>query len=263
MYKVAGLTAAPSTLCLMSGTVFAASEEKRDTTLKTNELSLYTVPQQKFRYVVPEAGWLEQSVTLWRKTAEPYTTRCQQTGLAVTEKAQGVYREVKPKVESPIQFVKDSCEYLRDPPSGFYPRVGVIGFAGILGLFLARGSRVKKLIYPTGLMALGTSMYYPKQAASVAKVTGDTVANPRLSSLRKRSGSLRTAAERVKSKHERSRCSVSGVTRGSRVYLGNTVPPNHCVKQVISFHLLGPALALASSSLSVTPPQRTGPVTDV
>lgn len=32
------------------------------------------------------------------------------------------------------------------------------------------GSRIKKLIYPTGLMALATSLYYPQQAASVAKV---------------------------------------------------------------------------------------------
>uniref|UniRef100_A0A0E9WSL9 MICOS complex subunit n=1 Tax=Anguilla anguilla TaxID=7936 RepID=A0A0E9WSL9_ANGAN len=32
------------------------------------------------------------------------------------------------------------------------------------------GSRIKKLIYPTGLMTLATSMYYPQQAASVAKV---------------------------------------------------------------------------------------------
>ncbi|KAI1903128.1 hypothetical protein AGOR_G00024010 [Albula goreensis] len=175
MYKVAGLTTAPGALGLIPGTVFAASDEKSDTSLKMDELSLYTTPQQKFRYVEPEVGQLEQNVALLRKTLQPYTTWCQQTGLDVTEKAQGIYREFKPKVETSIQFGKDSYEYLRDPPAGFYPRVGVIGFAGILGLFLARGSRIKKLIYPTGLMALATSMYYPQQAASVAKVTGDKV----------------------------------------------------------------------------------------
>lgn len=164
MYKVAGLTAGPGALGLMSGTVFAASEEKNDTTMKIDELSLYTTPQQKFRYVEPEAGQLEQSVALLRKTAEPYTTWCE-----------GVYRGVKPKVESSIQFGKDCYGCLKDPPPEFYPRVGVIGFVGILGLFLARGSRIKKLIYPTGLMTLATSMYYPQQAASVAKVTGDRV----------------------------------------------------------------------------------------
>ncbi|XP_064206803.1 apolipoprotein O, a isoform X1 [Anguilla rostrata] len=173
--QVAGLTAGPGALGLMSGTVFAASEEKNDTTMKIDELSLYTTPQQKFRYVEPEAGQLEQSVALLRKTAEPYTTWCEQTGLAVAQKYQGVYRDVKPKVESSIQFGKDCYGCLKDPPPEFYPRVGVIGFAGILGLFLARGSRIKKLIYPTGLMTLATSMYYPQQAASVAKVTGDRV----------------------------------------------------------------------------------------
>ncbi|XP_061103384.1 apolipoprotein O, a isoform X2 [Conger conger] len=162
MYKVAGLTAAPGALGLMSGTVFAAREEKPDVTLKSDELSLYTTPQQKFRYVNPEAGQLEQSVALLRKTAEPYTTWCE-----------GVYRDVKPKVECSIQFGKGCYGYLKDPPPEFYPRVGVIGFAGILGLFFARGSRIKKLIYPTGLIALATSMYYPQQAASIAKVTGD------------------------------------------------------------------------------------------
>ncbi|XP_036380181.1 apolipoprotein O, a isoform X1 [Megalops cyprinoides] len=175
MYKVAGLAATPGALGLLSVTVFAATEDKNDPTLRTDELSLYTTPQQKFRYVEPEAGQLEQGVSQLRKAAEPYTTWCQQTGLAVAEKVQGVYGELKPKVESTIQFGKESYDYLRDPPSGFYPRVGVIGFAGILGLFFARGSRIKKLIYPTGLMALAASMYYPQQAASIAKVTGDTL----------------------------------------------------------------------------------------
>ncbi|KAJ8347873.1 hypothetical protein SKAU_G00264620 [Synaphobranchus kaupii] len=175
MYKVTGLRAAPGALGLMSAAVFAASEEEHDTTQKTDELSLYTTPQQKFRYVEPEAGQLEQSVALLRKAAEPYTTWCEQTGLAVAKKSQGVYRVVKPKVESSIQFGKDFYGYVKDPPPEFYPRVGVIGFAGILGLFLARGSRIKKLIYPTGLMGLATSLYYPQQAASVAKVTGERV----------------------------------------------------------------------------------------
>lgn len=36
-------------------------------------------------------------------------------------------------------FFSEGCEFLQNPPDGFYPRLGVIGFAGILGLFLARG----------------------------------------------------------------------------------------------------------------------------
>lgn len=33
-----------------------------------------------------------------------------------------------------------------------------------------QGSRLKKLIYPTGLMAVSASMYYPREAVTVAKV---------------------------------------------------------------------------------------------
>lgn len=40
--QVAGLTAAPGALGLMSGTVLAASEEKRDTALKTDEVPRIT-----------------------------------------------------------------------------------------------------------------------------------------------------------------------------------------------------------------------------
>uniref|UniRef100_A0A8C9RWS3 MICOS complex subunit n=1 Tax=Scleropages formosus TaxID=113540 RepID=A0A8C9RWS3_SCLFO len=164
MYKVAGLATAPGAVGLMAGIVYAASEEKHDPILRTDELSLYTTPQEKSRCMEPEPSQLEQGMTLLRKAAEPYTTWCQ-----------GVYGTVKPKVENSIQFGKDSYEYLKDPPSGFYARAGVIGFAGILGLFLSRGSRIKKLIYPTGLMALSASLYYPQQAATIAKSTGDTL----------------------------------------------------------------------------------------
>ncbi|XP_030648712.1 apolipoprotein O, a isoform X2 [Chanos chanos] len=163
MYKVGGVTGVSGTLGLMSAPVLAAGkEETPNGVLKVDELSLYTVPQQTFRYVEPEVGQVEQGVSSLRKMAEPYITKCQ-----------GVYEKVKPKVDGAIQFGQDSYVYLQNPPPEFYPRAGVIGFAGILGLFLARGSRLKKLIYPAGLMSLGTAMYYPQQAANIAKNTGD------------------------------------------------------------------------------------------
>lgn len=68
--------------------------------------------------------------------------------------------------------MSEGYEFLQKPPAGFYPRLGVISFAGIIGLFLARGSKIKKLVYPAALMVMGTSMYYPQQAVAIAKVAG-------------------------------------------------------------------------------------------
>ncbi|XP_051966324.1 MICOS complex subunit Mic26-like isoform X2 [Xyrauchen texanus] len=164
MYKVGGVAGVSGALGLLSASVLAASgdEKTSSTLLSVDELSLYTTPQQKFQYVEPERGQVEEGVATVRRLAEPYATRCQ-----------GVYGAVKPKVDSTVQFGQNSYAYLKNPPTDFYPRAGVIGFAGILGLFLGRGSRLKKLIYPTTLMAVGASMYYPKEAVTIAKKTGD------------------------------------------------------------------------------------------
>ncbi|KAF4113896.1 apolipoprotein O, a isoform X2 [Onychostoma macrolepis] len=168
MYKVGGVAGVSGTLGLISASVLAATasadDAKPGTTLSVDELSLYTTPQQKFQHVEPDRGQVEESVAKLRRLAEPYTTWCQ-----------GVYGTVKPKVDSTVQFGQSSYAYLKNPPPEFYPRAGVIGFAGILGLFLGRGSRLKKLIYPTGLMAVSASMYYPQEAVTVAKNTGDAV----------------------------------------------------------------------------------------
>ncbi|XP_058238436.1 apolipoprotein O, a isoform X3 [Hemibagrus wyckioides] len=149
--------------------------EKPREEISIDELSLYTTPQQKFHYVEPEKGRMEENMTTLRKMTEPYVTWCQINTNSAKETVQGAYGVVKPKVDRTVQFGQDSYEYLRNPPKEFYPRAGVIGFAGILGLFLARGSRMKRLIYPTGLMAVGASMYYPQEAATIAKSTGDAV----------------------------------------------------------------------------------------
>ncbi|XP_067085399.1 apolipoprotein O, a isoform X1 [Osmerus mordax] len=161
---------------MMSGIVFAATKDKSNVTVvNIDELSLYTTPKQKLLFVKTENGQLEQGVATIRQTVEPYATWCQQSVHSAVEKVQGTYEKVKPKVESIIQFGTDSYAYLKNPPPEFYPRAGIIGFTGFLGIFLARGSRVKRLIYPTGLMAISTSLYYPQPAATIAKSSGDYV----------------------------------------------------------------------------------------
>ncbi|KAM9440628.1 apolipoprotein O, a [Clarias gariepinus] len=163
MYKVGGAAAGLSVaVTAMAST--ASDPEKPKEEINLDELSLYTTPQQKFHYLEPEKGKMEENVTKLRKMAEPYITWCQ-----------GVYGVMKPKVDRTVQFGQDGYAYVSNPPPEFYPRAGVIAFAGILGLFLAKRSRMKRLIYPTGLMTLGASMYYPQEAATIAKNTGDAV----------------------------------------------------------------------------------------
>ncbi|KAK7163928.1 hypothetical protein R3I94_002597 [Phoxinus phoxinus] len=164
MYKVGGVAGVSGTLGLISASVLAAADDKPSTTLSVDELSLYTTTARKTQHVEPETGPVEEGVSTLRKLAEPYVTWCQ-----------GVYGTVKPTVDGTVQFGQNSYAYLKNPPPEFYPRAGIIGFAGILGLFLGRGSRLKRLVYPTGLMAVGASMYYPQEAVTIAKNTGDSV----------------------------------------------------------------------------------------
>lgn len=143
----------------------AAGDSEKDTSspLNRDELSLYTAPpppQLKFESVQPEPGHIEETIATLRKSLQPYTAWCQNT---------------YSKIQHGVQFGSNTYGYLKNPPKDFYPKAGVIGFTGILGLFLARGSRVKRLLYPVGLMAVSTSLYYPEQAAAIVKSTGDMV----------------------------------------------------------------------------------------
>ncbi|KAM7400125.1 hypothetical protein PAMA_004702 [Pampus argenteus] len=167
MLKVTG-GAMPAALTLLPVTVYAAAgdgEKEAAVTLNRDDLSLYTAPPPlKSRYEEPGAGQLEQSVAAFRKVAEPYTARCQD-----------IYGKIKPKVQGVVQLGDSTYAYLKNPPKDFYPRAGVIAFAGVLGLFLARGSRIKKLVYPAGLMTVSASLYYPEQAVAIAKSSGESV----------------------------------------------------------------------------------------
>lgn len=149
----------PVTVCA------AAGGGERGAPLTPDQLSLYAAPaQQEPRHVEPEAGPLEDSVAALRRSVEPYTERCRVT-----------WRKVEPGVRDVCRFGNEAYAYLKDPPRELYPRAGIIGFTGLLGLLLARGSRMKKLVYPASLMALSASLYYPDKAATLAKSTGECV----------------------------------------------------------------------------------------
>ncbi|CAG5896375.1 unnamed protein product [Menidia menidia] len=170
MLKVKG-SAMPGALCLLPFAVYASEaagggepDAPASSPLNRDELSLYSAPGQKLRYVEPEPGQLENSLATLRKSAEPYAVWCQ-----------GTYAKIQPRVRKVVQLGGDAYDYLRNPPKDFYPRAGIIGFTGVLGLFLARGSRIKRLVYPTSLVAVSTSLYYPEQAAAIAKSAGDSV----------------------------------------------------------------------------------------
>ncbi|NXU52887.1 MIC26 protein, partial [Turnix velox] len=122
-------------------------------------LSLYSSPARDTKYVEDPQTDLEEGASRLRHVMEPYT-------------AWSLSHYIKAFCSD---FFSEGYEFLQNPPAGFYPRLGVIGFAGIVGLFLARGSKIKKLVYPASLMGIGASMYYPQQAAAIAKVASTQV----------------------------------------------------------------------------------------
>ncbi|XP_057351211.1 MICOS complex subunit MIC26 isoform X2 [Manis pentadactyla] len=153
--KVIQRSVGPASWSLLTFKVYASSKKDspHKTSVKVNELSLYSVPEGQSKYVEEPRTQLEESISHLRHHCEPYTSWCQE-----------MYSQSKPQMQSVVQWGLDSYEYLQNAPPGFFPRLGVIGFAGIIGLLLARGSKIKKLVYPPGFMGLAASLYYPQQA---------------------------------------------------------------------------------------------------
>ncbi|XP_069602215.1 MICOS complex subunit MIC27 isoform X1 [Ranitomeya imitator] len=160
MLKVAAI---PVGLVVSSYGLYAVSDrEAKGDRLNPHQLSVYAIPPQESRFIEASPGRVQCVVSALRKTVWPAVTW-----------TQNACTSVRNGVEETIQFGKDSFVYLKNPPPEFLPRVGIISVSGLAGLVLARrGSRLKKLVYPTGLAALGASVCYPAHAVIFAKVTG-------------------------------------------------------------------------------------------
>ncbi|XP_078264841.1 MICOS complex subunit MIC26-like isoform X1 [Rhinoraja longicauda] len=156
---------APLRLSLLSTTVLAQSNEEKKGILKVEQLSLYTTPAKAYHFEDAKPTRLEEGISALRNHVNPYTAQFQ-----------GVYKNLQPKIERTVQLGKDGYIFLKNPPSGFYPRAGVITLAGVAGLLLAgRGSRARKVIYSCGFVAACASLYYPQATVEIAKVTSSSL----------------------------------------------------------------------------------------
>uniref|UniRef100_A0A803K1J3 MICOS complex subunit n=1 Tax=Xenopus tropicalis TaxID=8364 RepID=A0A803K1J3_XENTR len=163
LYFIFKLAAVPAGLVFTSYGLYAVSDrEPKGNLLKPIQLSVYSVPAQKSKYIEEHPGRLQSGLSSVRETIWPYVVW-----------GKHFCSSVRNGVEDTVQFGKDSYVYLKNPPPEFLARLGIITVSGLAGLVLARkGSRLKKIAYPLGLTTLGISVCYPTQAVIFAKLTG-------------------------------------------------------------------------------------------
>ncbi|XP_078403468.1 MICOS complex subunit MIC27-like [Cetorhinus maximus] len=161
--QVVKLSALPAGLGLVSFKVYASSKSHQDKDLiKPEQLSVYNEPSINSKYITEQPGWLLQRISIVRQKVQPFATQCK-----------GAYNAIKSGAENTITFGQGAYVFLKDPPEGFFPRMGVITVSGLAGLILAsRGPQFKKMVYPVGLATVGMAICYPQEAISVAKFSG-------------------------------------------------------------------------------------------
>ncbi|XP_019739847.1 MICOS complex subunit MIC27 isoform X2 [Hippocampus comes] len=161
--KVA-MVAVPAMLGIASIRVYTISEMSTEGLITREKLNIYTpVPKSAQVQVVPDQpGLIESGFATAREGLQPFVHIVKGACISVKRGSVNLYHAGE-----------DVYYCLKDPPPGFLPRLGTITMAGLLGMFVARkGSRLKRIMVPLGLMSAGASVCYPAQAVAVFKVTG-------------------------------------------------------------------------------------------
>lgn len=163
--KYAALPAAAAAVGLGSFRIYSINEKINEELISPRELSIYSPDGPAVRFVEEQPGVVQTGLGAVRVGLQPYVRAVQNT-----------FTSVRVGVISVFHAGQDTYHFLRDPPPGFLPRVGVIGVSGLGGLILARkGSRLKKIFVPLGLATAGTAVCYPTQTVGVLKITGKKV----------------------------------------------------------------------------------------
>lgn len=161
------MVAVPTVLGIASIRVYTVKEAPTDGLVSRDRLNVYTPLSggDPPKFAPDSPGLIEKGLTTSREGVLPLVQAVKGACLSVKRGSVNLYHAGE-----------DVYYYLIDPPPGFLPRFGTITMAGLLGMFLARkGSRIKRLVVPLGLMSAGASVCYPAQAVSVLKVTGQKV----------------------------------------------------------------------------------------
>ncbi|KAF4113489.1 MICOS complex subunit MIC27 [Onychostoma macrolepis] len=163
--KYAALPAAAVAVGLGSFRIYSINEKINEQLISPRELSIYSPDDPAVRFVEEQPGVVQTGLGAVRVGLQPCVRAVQNT-----------FTSVKVGMISVYHAGQDTYHFLRDPPPGFLPRVGVIGVSGLGGLILARkGSRLKRIFVPLGLATAGTAVCYPTQTVGVLKITGKKV----------------------------------------------------------------------------------------
>ncbi|GAA6096651.1 MICOS complex subunit MIC27 [Tachysurus ichikawai] len=163
--KVVKLAVVPAALGLASFKVYTVTKERTDEQISPRELSIYNTEPLALQYVEEKAGHLQTGFGQMRLGLQRFVRSVQNTCTSVRVGAVSLY-----------QTGHDTYNFLRDPPPGFLPRVGIITVSGLAGLILARkGSRLKRIGVPLVMTTAGTAVCYPLHTVGVLQVTAKTL----------------------------------------------------------------------------------------